>query len=248
MRVANRSALQTIAVTSPGWMLDGPAVNCTYTIENQVPATLECYHDAVTIFRVTPTAAGAFSLPLKLVTDDPFSPNRVTIDGTAVHVRKLTVLNGSEQISGTGARLTISQTWFATPKRIAFTLRNDDVIPLRFTCAIPAVNRVHCTAKTSGAPLSPLPVGATTTWEIEYTSSAMYWQFTPEITVLNDPGRVISFTVINDTGPTLYLGAAPYDGSASNGSSGGCGVGSVSSLLLLMALGGWLSLRPPRRD
>jgi hypothetical protein len=220
-------------------------VNCTATIEHQPSGPLSTDQGFTSTFRVTPTTAGAFSVTFKLTTNDAASPYTFRVNGTATDRPRLVVFNGTTKLSSY-SRITVT-TAVGTEKRVAFTLRNEDTVPITFAAVMSSGASINCSPTTTQAPTTTLQPGQATRWQIAFTPTATDWQFVPRLELSSPSSESYYWIVYN------HPGFDPYTAPPSSGYSGGpkCGMGGGVNVMLLLALGGLLawssSPRTPRR-
>jgi hypothetical protein len=239
LRITNRSSLANLSLTAPGWVVTSP-VNCTAKIEHQPTGSLSTDQGFTSTFRVTPTTPGAFSVTFKLTSNDAASPYTFRVDGTATDRPRLVVFNGTTKLSSY-SRITVT-TPVGKEKRVTFTLRNEDTVPITFAADLSSGAAINCSPTTTQAPVTTLQPGQATRWQIAFTPTASDWQFVPMLQLSSPSNQTYYWIVYNRPG------FDPYTAPPSSGYSSGakCGMGGGVNVILLLGLGGLLAVASGR--
>lgn len=237
VRLTNRSAVQDLVFTAPGWT-SGNTPFSEWSIENQVPASLGVDQSVITILRRKAIAVGQASSVFQCLTND--ETVQVFVLVTAIDGDRLPVFFGARQLSANNAATLVPST-IGVAQTISLTVRNDDTDTLTYTAGLPSVS--GCTASTTTAPTTPLTAGLETTWVITVTPTTTQWSFSVPV-VISSPFYLRYFTFKNTSEGAA---AAPAGSSGDGSSSSKCGVGSGLATLLSMALCGLVVLLPGRR-
>lgn len=241
IRIINRSSLAPLTLTAPGWVVSNGPVNCTVVIEDQPPSSLTTDQESITIFRVTPINPGPFSVKFQLASNDAQSPFIHWVWGIAIEKPRLVILNGTTQFSSYPG-ITVDAP-AGQKKRVTFTLRNEDDVPITFTPGFSSSS--FCTPSTENTPSTTLAPGEETLWKITFKPTGSHWGFEPKLELSSPSSETYSWSVSNRLGPDPYV-PPPSAASPVNSDKSKCGFGGGISAFIVLGLGFFLALGQAR--
>lgn len=223
--------MQDPIFTPPGWLPAVPGstgLNCSFTIEDQLPGTLAMDQGWITTFRVTTTAKGAYDALFTSIAGDHGS---FRVSGTASTYPMLRAIHAGRQIAVNKPIIPIPGSTIGVPISLTFVLRNDDPSSVTFTryffgtgCSV---------SSTYPSPSVTYVSGEQQDWVVTITPTASEWTCSMGLYA----GRSISWVVKNEGPASTPASGGSTGGSGGSGSSSSCGVGSgMGTFLLVLGL------------
>ncbi len=226
----------SLAITTPVSLTPS---GCTISAITQ-PAASVGSTPTTLAFTVTPAAAGAWSVQVVIVSNDPDGDYTWTISGsaTAAPEPEIGVARGATSITDGGSD-TLGGTAAGTGSQLAYTISNSGSAVVTLTSPVTATPVGNCTVTVSSQPAASIAAGGSGNLVLSVTPNAAgAWSFDVAVASTDGDENPYTWTV---------SGTASAPGTASTGTVGGGGGGACGAGLSGVMLLAWAGLFLRRR-